>query len=109
MKIAIDGRNLASATDGIGRFVHNAIKALAAQGADVAVYAPDAVSAGYDIPPGVSVRLAGFKGPLARTFWGQSVLPSLTRRDRVEVLWGPSHRLPFGLHSRIARVITIHD
>ncbi|TIN87182.1 glycosyltransferase family 1 protein [Mesorhizobium sp.] len=109
MKIAIDGRNLASATDGIGRFVHNAIKALAAQGADVAVYAPDAVSAGYDIPPGVSVRLAGFKGPLARTFWGQSVLPSLTRRDRVEVLWGPSHRLPFGLHSRIARVVTIHD
>ncbi|MDX8531116.1 glycosyltransferase family 1 protein [Mesorhizobium sp. VK25A] len=109
MKIAIDGRNLASATDGIGRFVHNAIKALAAQGGDVMVYAPSAVNSGYDIPSGVSVQLAGFKGPLARTFWGQSVLPSLARRDRVEVLWGPSHRLPFILDGRIARVVTIHD
>lgn len=109
MKIGIDGRNLGSPTDGIGRFVHNAIKALAAQGADVAVYAPDAVSESYDIPPGVCVQSVGFKGPLARTFWGQSVLPSQARRDQVEVLWGPSHRLPFVLHSRIARVVTIHD
>ncbi|CDX34996.1 Glycosyl transferase group 1 [Mesorhizobium sp. ORS 3359] len=109
MRIAIDGRNLASPTDGIGRFVHNAIRALAAQGADVAVYAPDVVSESYDIPPGVSVRSAGFKGPLARTFWGQSVLPSLARRDRVEALWGPSHRLPLFLDDHIARVVTIHD
>ncbi|TGP56917.1 glycosyltransferase family 1 protein [bacterium M00.F.Ca.ET.230.01.1.1] len=109
MKIGIDGRNLASATDGIGRFVHNAIKALAAQGADVAVYAPGAISTDHDIPPGISVQLAGFNGPLARTFWGQSVLPSLARRDRVEVLWGPSHRLPFVLDGCIARVVTIHD
>lgn len=109
MKIAIDGRNLGSPTDGIGRFVHNAVKALAAQGADVVVYAPDVVSESYDIPPGVSVRSAGFKGPLARTFWGQAVLPSQARRDRVDVLWGPSHRLPFVLDGRIARVVTIHD
>ncbi|TPI16455.1 glycosyltransferase family 4 protein [Mesorhizobium sp. B4-1-3] len=109
MKIAIDGRNLGSATDGIGRFVHNAIKALAAQGTNVVLYAPDVVSESYDIPSGVSVRSAGFKGPLARTFWGQSVLPSQARRDGVEVLWGPSHRLPFVLDGRIARVVTIHD
>lgn len=109
MKIGIDGRNLASATDGIGRFVHNAIQALAAQGAHVMVYAPDSVSASYDIPSGVSMQLAGFKGPLARTFWGQSVLPSRALRDRVEVLWGPSHRLPLALDSRIARVVTVHD
>ncbi|MGT2468004.1 glycosyltransferase [Mesorhizobium atlanticum] len=109
MKIAIDGRNLASPTDGIGRFVHNAIKALAAQGADVVVYVPDVLSESYNIPLGVSVRSAGFKGRFARTYWGQSVLPSLARRDRVEVLWGPSHRLPFVLDGRIARVVTIHD
>ncbi|RWM09219.1 glycosyltransferase family 1 protein [Mesorhizobium sp.] len=109
MKIGIDGRNLLSATDGIGRFVHNAIKALAALGADVVVYAPGEISAQYDIPHGVSLRTARFKGPLARTVWGQTMLPSLARRDRVEVLWGPSHRLPFVLDSRIARVVTIHD
>jgi glycosyltransferase involved in cell wall biosynthesis len=109
LKIGIDGRNLASATDGIGRFVHNSIKALAAVGADVAVYAPGAVSVSYDIPRGVSVQLAGFKGPVARTYWGQAVLPFLARRDHVDVFWGPSHRLPLVLDSRIARVVTIHD
>lgn len=109
LKIAIDGRNLLSATDGIGRFVHNAIKSLAELGADVVVYAPDKISAHYDIPHGVSVQSAGFKGPLARTYWGQAVLPSLARRGRVDVFWGPSHRLPFVLDSPMARVVTIHD
>ena len=109
MRIGIDGRNLGSATDGIGRFVHNSIKALAALGADVVVYAPDKISANYDIPHGVSVQIANFKGPVARTFWGQTVLPSQVRRDGVEVLWGPSHRLPFLLDKRIGRVVTIHD
>lgn len=109
MKIGIDGRNLLSGTDGIGRFVHNATMALAALGNDVVVYAPGRISAHYDIPRGVSLRTAGFKGPLARTFWGQAVLPSLARRDRVEVFWGPSHRLPIVLGSGMARVVTIHD
>lgn len=109
MRIGIDGRNLGSATDGIGRFVHNAVKALAAFGADVVVYAPGKINTDYDIPHGVSVRIANFNGPVARTFWAQAVLPSLARRDRVEVFWGPSHRLPFILDGDIARVVTIHD
>ncbi|MDG4900475.1 MULTISPECIES: glycosyltransferase family 1 protein [unclassified Mesorhizobium] len=109
MKIGIDGRNLLSGTDGIGRFVHNAIKALAALGADVVVYAPDEISVDYDIPPGVSLHASGFRGALARTIWGQTVLPSLARRRRAEVFWGPAHRLPLVLDSGMARVITIHD
>ncbi|WP_281406796.1 glycosyltransferase family 1 protein [Mesorhizobium sp. B2-1-3A] len=109
LRIGIDGRNLGSATDGIGRFVHNALKALAALGADVVVYAPGRINPDYDLPPGVCVRVANFKGPVARTFWGQAVLPSLARRDHVEVFWGPSHRLPFVMGGDIARVVTIHD
>ncbi|TIN27372.1 MAG: glycosyltransferase family 4 protein [Mesorhizobium sp.] len=109
MKIGIDGRNLGSATDGIGRFVHNAVKALAALGADVVVYAPGKINADYDIPRGVSVRIANFRGPVARTFWGQVVLPTLARRDRIDVFWGPSHRLPFALDNGIGRVVTVHD
>lgn len=109
MRIGIDGRNLQAATDGIGRFVHNSIKALAALGADLFVYAPDKINANYELPHDVSVRLANFSGPLARTFWGQAVLPSLARSDHVDVFWGPSHRLPFRLDRRMGRVVTIHD
>ncbi|MCA0012513.1 glycosyltransferase family 4 protein [Mesorhizobium sp. B292B1B] len=109
MRIGIDGRNLGSASDGIGRFVHNAVKALTALGADVFLYAPGKINADYDIPHGVPVRTANFKGSVARTYWGQAVVPSWAARDKVEILWGPSHRLPFLLDREIGRVVTIHD
>ncbi|MCA0056078.1 MULTISPECIES: glycosyltransferase family 1 protein [unclassified Mesorhizobium] len=109
MRIGIDGRNLGSASDGIGRFVHNAVKALAALRADVFLYAPGKINADYDIPHGVSVRTANFKGSVARTYWGQAVVPSWAARDNVEIFWGPSHRLPFLLDRHIGRVVTIHD
>jgi len=109
LKVGIDGRNLLSTTDGIGRFVHNSIKALVALGADVFVYAPDEIGANYDLPRNVSLRIANFGGSVARTFWGQAVLPSLARRDHLHVFWGPSHRLPFRLDPAVGRVVTIHD
>ncbi|TIT58136.1 MAG: glycosyltransferase family 4 protein, partial [Mesorhizobium sp.] len=52
MRIGVDGRNLGSATDGIGRFVHSSIKALSALGAEVFVYAPGQVNPSYGIPSG---------------------------------------------------------
>ncbi|ESY94429.1 glycosyl transferase family 1 [Mesorhizobium sp. LNHC229A00] len=109
MKIGIDARNLGSATDGIGRFVHNSVKTLVALGADVFVYAPSKINASYGIPPGVSVQVANLNGPYARVFWGQAVLPSWALRDRVDIVWGPSHRLPFILNGGIGRVVTVHD
>lgn len=109
MKIGIDGRNLGSATDGIGRFVHKSIKALAALGAEVRVYAPAKINANYELPADVTLRTGAFHALPARALWGQAVLPSWAARDKVEVFWGPSHRLPFVLDSRIARVVTIHD
>ncbi|WP_192244047.1 glycosyltransferase family 4 protein [Mesorhizobium silamurunense] len=109
MKVGIDGRNLGSATDGIGRFVHNSIKALTALGTKVFVYAPGRIWAGYDMPDGVSIRTGGFNGAVSRMVWGQTVLPSQARRDGLDIFWGPSHRLPFLLDNRIGRVVTIHD
>ncbi|MDX8436157.1 glycosyltransferase family 1 protein [Mesorhizobium abyssinicae] len=109
MKIGVDGRNLGSATDGIGRFVHRSVKALSALGAEVFVYAPGQINPSYDIPSGVALRTAGIRSLAARALWGQTVLPSLAARDEVEVFWGPAHRLPLTLAERIARVVTIHD
>ncbi|RWM31971.1 glycosyltransferase family 1 protein [Mesorhizobium sp.] len=109
MKIGIDGRNLGSATDGIGRFVCNAIKALSALGAEVCVYAPAEINADYEIPHGIAVRTGRFQPLPARALWGQAILPAWAARDRVEVFWGPSHRLPLFLDDHIARVVTIHD
>lgn len=109
MKIGIDGRNLGSATDGIGRFVHKSIKALSALGAEVCVYAPAKINANYELPHDVTLRTGTFHALPARALWGQAMLPSWAARDKVEVFWGPSHRLPLVLDSRIAQVVTIHD
>ncbi|RWE04193.1 glycosyltransferase family 1 protein [Mesorhizobium sp.] len=109
MKIGIDGRNLGSATDGIGRFVHKSIKALSALGVEVCVYAPAKINANYELPHDVTLRTGTFHALPARALWGQAILPSLAGRDLVDVLWGPSHRLPFVMDSGIARVVTIHD
>src|SRR4051812_36937874 len=94
LKIGIDGRNLRSATDGIGRFVHQSIKALSELGAEICVYAPAPINAGYDLPAGAKLRAGGFESLPARALWGQAVLPARAARDEVEVLWGPAHRLP---------------
>ncbi|ESX10169.1 MULTISPECIES: glycosyltransferase family 1 protein [unclassified Mesorhizobium] len=109
MKIGIDGRNLGSATDGIGRFVHKSIEALSALGAEVSVYAPAQINANYELPPGVVLRTASFKALPGRVLWGQAILPSWAARGRLDVFWGPAHRLPLRLDERIARVVTIHD
>jgi len=109
LRIGIDGRNLQSATDGIGRFVHKSIKALSAFGVEVCVYAPAPINAGYELPRGVVLRTGGYRSLPARALWGQAILPAWAARDHVEVFWGPSHRLPLVLDGRIARVVTIHD
>ncbi|CAN7418490.1 glycosyltransferase family 4 protein [Mesorhizobium sp. LjNodule214] len=109
MKIGIDGKNLGSATDGIGRFVLKSIEALATLGAEVCVYAPAQINANYELPRGVGLRTGSFNALPARALWGQVVLPSWAARDKVDVFWGPAHRLPLTLDDRMARVVTIHD
>ncbi|WP_217573726.1 glycosyltransferase family 1 protein [Mesorhizobium sp. GbtcB19] len=109
MRIGIDGRNLRSATDGIGRFVHKSIKALSALGAELCVYAPAPINAGYELPREVVLRTGGYRSLPGRVLWGQAMLPAAAARDGIEVFWGPAHRLPLVLDRRIARVVTIHD
>lgn len=109
MRIGVDARNLRSATDGIGRFVHASIQALSALGVEICIYAPAPINASYALPAGTTRRTGGFESLPARALWGQAILPGEAARDGVEVLWGPAHRLPLILDSRIARVVTIHD
>jgi len=57
----------------------------------------------------VSLRVSGLRGRAIRLLWDQVVLPWHLVQDGVDVFWGPAHRLPLLLPSRIAGVVTIHD
>ena len=44
-----------------------------------------------------------------KILWVQTTLSARAQQHKIDVLWGPAHRLPFALHSSIARVVTVHD
>jgi len=41
--------------------------------------------------------------------WSQTKLPYWAKNDRVDLFWGPTHRLPRFLPQSTAKVVTIHD
>jgi glycosyltransferase involved in cell wall biosynthesis len=41
--------------------------------------------------------------------WSQTILPYWASKDRIDLFWGATHRLPRYLPQSIARVVTIHD
>lgn len=105
MRIAVDGRSLRAPLTGIGRYTYELCAALAADGCQLRVYAPDERIA--VAPPGVEMVCSN--GALPRMVWLQTALPLRLARDRMDVLWGPAHRLPIALGPRTVGVVTIHD
>jgi len=109
MRIGIDARNLVTSMTGIGRYVLEMSRHLNLLGHDLYLYLPEAPYRDLDELPGVTLRVSRFPGGIRRMIWAQTELSRLAAKDRLDVFWGPAHRLPFVLDPRIARVITIHD
>lgn len=108
LRIGIDARTLVVQKTGIGRYVHEVGKALIAAGQDLVFYWPEPAA----VPDGLERamhRHGGFRGAAGRIVWSATALPRQAIGDRLDVFWGPAHRLPFGLPRRIPAVVTIHD
>ncbi len=109
LKVGIDARNLVHSMAGIGRYVFEMSRALAALGAEVILYLPSESTLPPEDLAFATLRCSRCSGAVSRIVWGQTILPEAARRDKVEVFWGPSHRLPGRLDNNIPRVLTIHD
>lgn len=108
LRIGVDARTLIVQRTGIGRYVHEAGKALIAAGHALFFYWPEAVP----VPAGLEAaahRHGAFPGGLGRLAWSMTSLPRAAARDRLDVFWGPAHRLPFGLPKALPAVVTVHD
>ena len=55
------------------------------------------------------MRSSSFESRPEKILWSQTQLPYWAGKDRLDVFWGPTHRLPRLLSNKIARVVTIHD
>lgn len=109
MRIGVDARNLVPSLSGIGRYVVETSRHLARLGADIRLYLPAMPPHGLPEIEGVTFEVASFRSAPARAYWGQRVLPRWADRDRVDVLWGPAHRLPRHRPGDIAKVLTVLD
>ncbi|MBL8581784.1 MAG: glycosyltransferase family 4 protein [Rhizobiaceae bacterium] len=108
MRIGVDARTLVVRKTGIGRYVHEAGKALIAAGHDLVFYWPERVP----VPDGLEAaahRHGAFPGSLGRILWSMSALPRQAACDGLDVFWGPAHRLPVGLPDALPAVLTVHD
>ncbi|MEZ0121962.1 MAG: glycosyltransferase family 4 protein [Candidatus Reddybacter sp.] len=111
MKVGVDARLLSRPLTGIGRYTLEMCQALSKlEGVSLYLYSPapfpDEI---VSVLEGTNIRTQHIKGTLLRQLWGSFMLPSLAKRDQVDIFWGPSHRLPGLLPKVMARVVTIHD
>jgi len=58
---------------------------------------------------GACLRIQGFDNVVHRQIWAGLYLPLMAKRDKIDLFWGPAHRLPRLLPSNIAKIVTIHD
>jgi glycosyltransferase involved in cell wall biosynthesis len=109
MRIGIDARNLVSPLSGISRYIIETTRHLAALGGEIYLYLPESTPAQESLPPSVKLDISTFRGALPRIVWGNVFLPKLLQRDKIDVFWGPAHRLPLISAPNIPTVVTIHD
>jgi glycosyltransferase involved in cell wall biosynthesis len=104
MRLGIDGRELAAgARTGIGRYVHEVLRAAGTRGWRCTVYGD--ASTTLPAVPG-DVALARLAAPGTR-WWDQVALPRALARDRAQVFLSPYYKGP--VFAPCPVVLTIHD
>ena len=109
MRIGVDARNLVPSLSGIGRYVFEMCRALGEQGHSLILYLPEPPHSPLPSLPGWELHVGNFKGPWRRAIWSLTALPIAARRHKLDLFWGPAHRLPPGLPADLPRIVTIHD
>ena len=105
MKIAIDARELAGRSTGVGRYLAEILRAwaqLPAAGAhEIVLCAPEPIPLPFAGVLSIDVRTAGGRG----TLWEQFALPRLA--SDADVLFAPGYSSPVRVNPPV--VVTIHD
>ena len=110
MKIGVDARLLSRPITGLGRYTWEMCRALSdIKDVTLYLYSPSPINNSVSGLESVTIRTHSWNNGLLRQLWSESYLPLWAKEDEIDVFWGPSHRLPRFLSSRIARVVTIHD
>lgn len=109
MRVGIDARLLSKPMTGIGRYTAQMTKELVNKPGDFFLYSPAALPLENWQQSNVTIRSANCHSRVAEMLWSQTIMPYWAAKDRLDVFWGTTHRLPRYLPDTVARVVTIHD
>jgi glycosyltransferase involved in cell wall biosynthesis len=111
MHIGVDARSMSGSLSGIGRYTLELSKALNSYSAlELSLYTPASIDAKTRIElQAYRHRSSSAPNRFLKMVWSQSILPYWASKDRIDLFWGATHRLPRFLPQSIARVVTIHD
>ena len=107
MRIAVDGRELIGRPTGVGRYLHEVLRAWGdlpdAANHEFVLCSPEAI----DPAPYERLRLSGVTAPGSGTLWEQRVLPKLVTSAKADLLFSPGYTCP--LWCSVPIVVVIHD
>ena len=109
MRVGIDVRLLSEPMTGIGRYTAELTRELLNKSGEFFLYSARPLTIKQWKQDNVKIRSANCHSRASRILWSETCLPYWATKDHVDLFWGPSHRLPRCLPSRVARVTTIHD
>jgi glycosyltransferase involved in cell wall biosynthesis len=94
---------------GVGRYTYEILSRVVSMGHEWFLYSYRPLAVGNWMQKNVHLHIGQLPKSMMRMLWLQTAVPVMAARDKVDVFWSPTHRLPSMLPRRIARVVTIHD
>ena len=110
-RIAVDARMLSRQLNGMGRYTLKiCAELLKTKGISLYLYSPAPLLDQYLCElEGAFIKTCNIHSRVLQHAWGETYLPIWASNDKVDVFWGPAHRIPRFLPKNIPRVVTIHD
>ena len=109
MRVGVDARLLSEQITGIGRYTRELTRELVQRPDEYFLYCGSPFNHGDWRQSNVNLRTANAGSRIGRMLWSQTTLPNWAVKDKVDLFWGATHRLPSFLPKTVARVVTVHD
>lgn len=110
IKVGVDCRPLARPLSGIRRYTSELLSRLVqVEEVHWFLYSDRPILAELACQSNITTRFGKAQNSLAEMAWYHLKLPTLLRKDAVDIFWSPRHHLPLFLPRTLPAVLTIHD
>ena len=108
--VSVDVRMLSVPITGIGRYLTEVLSVLVKEkDIDWILYSHTPIDKDYWLSDNVKIVHSNFRSKFMRMFWAQFILPLYLLKNKSDIFWSPSHRLPIFSIAKIKYFLTVHD